>query len=76
MLMKNLIEIIQENNIEQRNLKPTFYFTCDDFFNVLTDIEQQKNIYATYKLIDNKRFIYFYNGNKQLGYLRLIHTDV
>lgn len=74
--MKNLIEIIQENNIEQRNLKPTFYFTCDDFFNVLTDIEQQKNIYATYQLIDNKRFIYFYNGNKQLGYLRLIHTNV
>lgn len=74
--MKNLIEIIKEDNIERRHLKPTFYYKCDDFFNVLTDIEQQKNIHATYKLIDNKRFIYFYNGKEQLGYLRLTHTDV
>jgi hypothetical protein len=73
--MKNLIEIIKEENIEQRHLKPTFYYKCDDFFNVLTNIEQQKNIHATYKLIDNKRFIYFYNGKEQLGYLRLTHAN-
>ena len=74
--MQDLIDVIQENNVVQKQLKPTFYYKCDDFFNVLTNIEQQKNIHATYKLIDNKRFIYFYNGKEQLGYLRLTNTMI
>lgn len=73
--MQDLIDVIQENNVVQKQLKPTFYYKCDDFFNILTDVEQQKDIHATYKLINNKRFIYFYKGNEQLGYLQLKHKN-
>ena len=55
---------------KQQNLKPTFYFTNVDFFDVLTD-KEQKHISATYAVHNGKRYIYFYNGKQQIGYLKL-----
>jgi hypothetical protein len=74
--MKHIIETIQESENIQRNLKPEFYFKSDDFFQILTDAEQRKNIHATYKKEKGKRCIFFYNGKEELGYLRLKQTSI
>lgn len=74
--MKDLIDTIKENKVCHRYLKPSFYFKCDDFFNILTDVEQQKHIHATYKHENGKRCIFFYKGKEELGYLRLYHNDI
>ena len=68
--MKHLIEKIKDSYVE-KHLKPSFYFKSDDFFNILTDTEQQKDIHATYKEENGKRCVFFFKGNIELGYLRL-----
>lgn len=68
--MKNLTEIITES-AEIKGLKPFFYFNCMDFFEILTNTEEQKYITSSYKRKDNNHFIYFFYKHKQIGYLSL-----
>ena len=68
--MKNLTEIISES-AEITGLKPYFYFNCMDFFEILTNQEEQKYIKASYKRKDNNHFVYFFYKNKQIGYVSL-----
>lgn len=55
-------------------LKSVFYFKSTDFFETLTDSEQQKFIKANYVKRGNNRYVYFMKGNEQIGYLKLYHT--
>ena len=68
--MKNLTEIITES-AEIKGLKPYFYFNCMDFFEILTNTEEQKFIKASYKRKDNNHYVYFFYKNKQIGYVSL-----
>ena len=68
--MKNLTELIRED-ASINGLKPIFYFNNMDFFETITDTEQQKFLTASYKRVNNNLFVYFYYKQKQIGYLRL-----
>lgn len=65
------------NNTDVRvtNLKPDFYFKYVDFFEILQDREV-KNISAKYVKNKNGRFVYFYQGSQQLGYLKLTKRNI
>lgn len=66
--MKSIKETIKD--VKQRNLKPIFYFTNADFFDIITD-KEEKQISATYAVINGNRYVYFYNDNQQIGFLKL-----
>ena len=68
--MKNLIETISES-AAITGLRPSFYFNNMQFFDTLTDPEEQKHVTASYRRLDNKHYIYFFYKRKQLGYLKL-----
>ena len=68
--MKTLIETISES-AAITGLRPSFYFNNMQFFETLTDPEEQKHITASYKRVDNNHYIYFYDRRKQIGYLKL-----
>ena len=68
--MKNLIETISES-AAITGLRPSFYFNNMQFFETLTDPEQQKFLTASYKRVDNSLYVYFYYKRKQIGYLKL-----
>lgn len=68
--MKNLTELIRED-ASMNGLKPIFYFNNMDFFETITDTEQQKFLTAAYKRVNNNLFVYFYYKQKQIGYLKL-----
>lgn len=68
--MKNLIETITES-AAIKGLRPNFYFNNMQFFETLTDPEEQNSITASYKRVDNNHYIYFYHRKKQIGYLKL-----
>lgn len=68
--MKSLSDTILENS-SITNLKPIFFFNIMDFFETVTDQEEQKYLTATYKKVDNNYFIYFFHKQKQIGYLKL-----
>ena len=68
--MKTLIQTISES-AAITGLRPSFYFNNMQFFETLTEPEEQKHITASYKRIDNKHYVYFYYKQKQIGYLML-----
>ena len=68
--MKTLIETISES-AAITGLRPSFYFNNMQFFETLTDPEQQKFLTASYKRVDNFLYVYFYYKRKQIGYLKL-----
>ena len=68
--MKTLIETLCES-AEITGLRPSFYFNNMQFFETLTDSEEQKYITSSYKRVDNKHFVYFFYKQKQIGYLML-----
>ena len=68
--MKNLLETICES-AEIKGLRPSFYFNNMQFFETLTDPEEQRFITSSYKRVDNKHFVYFFYKQKQIGYLML-----
>ena len=68
--MKNIYDTICES-AEIKGLKPYFYFNNMQFFETLTDTEQQKYITSSYKRVDNNHFVYFFFKGKQIGYLKL-----
>ena len=68
--MKTLTETISES-AAITGLIPSFYFNNMQFFETLTDPEQQKFLTASYKRIDNLLYVYFYFKRKQIGYLKL-----
>lgn len=68
--MKDLTETIRES-AEITGLRPSFYFNNLQFFETLTDPEEQKFITASYKRVDNNHYIYFYYKRKQIGFLKL-----
>jgi len=68
--MKNLIETISES-AAITGLRPSFYFNNMQFFETLTDPEQQMFLTASYKRVDNFLYVYFYYKRKQIGYLKL-----
>lgn len=68
--MKNLTELIRED-ASINGLKPIFYFNNMEFFETITDPEQQKFLTASYKRVNNNLFVYFYYKQKQIGYLKL-----
>lgn len=68
--MKNLIETISES-AAITGLRPSFYFNNMQFFETLTDPEQQKFLTASYKRVDNSLYVYFYFKRKPIGYLKL-----
>ena len=68
--MKTLIETISES-AAITGLRPSFYFNNMQFFETLTDPEQQKFLTASYKRVDNFLYVYFYYKHKQIGYLKL-----
>ena len=68
--MRNLTDIICEE-ASINGLKPIFYFNNMEFFETITDPEQQKFLTASYKRVDNNLFVYFYYKQNQIGYLKL-----
>jgi len=68
--MKTLSETISES-AAITGLRPSFYFNNMQFFETLTDPEQQKFLTASYKRVDNFLYVYFYFKHKQIGYLKL-----
>ena len=68
--MKDLTETIRES-AEITGLRPSFYFNNMQFFDTITDPEEQKHITASYKRVDNNHYVYFYYKRKQIGFLRL-----
>ena len=68
--MRTISETICESAVI-KGLRPAFYFNNMQFFDTLTDPEEQKHITASYKRVDNKHYIYFFHRNKQIGYLNL-----
>lgn len=68
--MKNLYETICES-AEITGLRPSFYFNNMQFFETLTDPEEQKHVTSSYKRVDNKHYVYFNYRGKQIGYLML-----
>ena len=68
--MKTLAERFCEN-AEITGLRPMFFFNNMEFFETMTNPEEQKFITSTYRRVDNKHFIYFFYKRKQIGYLKL-----
>ena len=68
--MKNLIETISES-AAITGLRPSFYFNNMQFFETLTDPEEQRHVTSSYKRVDNKHFVYLFYRGKQIGYLML-----
>jgi hypothetical protein len=68
--MKTLAERICEN-AEITGLRPMFFFNNMEFFETMTNPEEQKFITSSYRRVDNKHFIYFFYKRKQIGYLKL-----
>ena len=68
--MKNLFDTICESAVIT-GLRPSFYFNNMQFFDTMTDQEEQRFITASYKRVDNNHYIYFYYKRKQIGYLKL-----
>ena len=68
--MKTLIETISES-AAIKGLRPSFYFNNMQFFETMTDPEQQKFLTASYKRVDNFLYVYFYFKSRQIGYLKL-----
>jgi len=68
--MKDLTETIRES-AEITGLRPLFYFNNMQFFDTITDQEEQKHITASYKRVDNNLYVYFFYKSKQIGYLKL-----
>ena len=58
-------------DIVATGLKSVFYFKNTDFFETLTDAEQQKLSKANYVKRGNNRYVYFMKGSEQIGYLKL-----
>lgn len=73
--MKNITEILCES-AEIKGLKPYFYFNCLDFFDMLTNQEEQKFISASYKRRGNDHIVYFFYKHKQIGYVSLKPINV
>ena len=68
--MKSITEIISENSCIT-GLRPYFFFNNMEFFETLTNQEEQKFITSSYKRVDSNHFIYFYYKQKEIGYLKL-----
>ena len=68
--MKALKDSILEN-LSTTGLRPTLFFSNIDFFNILTDPDEHKNIFAKYVQSDKCRYVYFYRKGVTLGYLKL-----
>lgn len=68
--MRNLSDTICES-AEITGLRPTFYFNNLQFFDTLTNPEEQKYITSSYKRVDNNHYVYFYYKRKQIGFLKL-----
>lgn len=68
--MKNLIETISES-AAITGLRPSFYFNNLQFFETVTDSEEQKHVTASYKRVNDKHYVYFNYRGKQIGYLML-----
>lgn len=68
--MKSLLETICESSAIT-GLKPTFYFNNVDFFETMTNPEEQKFITAAYNQVKNNHYVYFYYKQKQIGFLKL-----
>ena len=54
--MKTLAERICEN-AEITGLRPMFFFNNMEFFETMTNPEEQKFITSTYRRVDNKHFL-------------------
>lgn len=68
--MRNIIDTIYEQ-ASISGLKPIFYFSNMQFFDIVTDTEQQKYLTASIKRVDDNFYIYIYFKQKQIGYLKL-----
>ena len=68
--MRNLSDMIYEQ-ASISGLKPVFYFSNMQFFDIVADTEQQKYLTASIKRVDDNFYIYIYFKQKQIGYLKL-----
>lgn len=68
--MRNIIDTIYEQ-ASISGLKPVFYFSNMQFFDIVTDTEQQKYLAASIKRVEDNFYIYIYYKQKQIGYLKL-----
>jgi len=68
--MKTILDTIKES-AAITGLKPLIYFNNLQFFETITDPEEQKYMTASYKRVDNNHYVYFFYKRKQIGYLKL-----
>ena len=68
--MKDITEYLNEGS-QITGLKPAFFFNNMEFFETMTDPEEQKFITSSYERKDNNHFVYFFYKQKQIGYLKL-----
>ena len=68
--MKSLVETLNESSIPPV-YKPIIFFNNMDFFETMTDPEEQKYLTSSMKKVDSNYFIYFFYKQKQIGYLKL-----
>lgn len=68
--MRNISDTIFEN-AEIKGLKPVIYFNTTQFFETMTDPNEQRFITASYKRTDNIHYVFFFYKNKQIGYVKL-----
>lgn len=68
--MKDLTEYINEGS-QIKGLRPTFYFNNMEFFETMTNPDEQGHITASYEAKQDRHFIYFFYKMKQIGYLKL-----